>query len=89
MTSVPFTTDTIQEWLVSRVAWYMEATDEEVDPHEDITQYGMDSLHKEELALDIADQYGIELDAEQLRSQTTIHGIATVLHSEMQRKAGG
>lgn len=81
MSSTQITTDAVREWLTELIASYVELPTEEIDPDTGIVGYGIDSMHKMEMALAIEDHFGITIDPASLRDAPTIEGIAANVSS--------
>jgi acyl carrier protein len=76
MSTEPTTIESVREWLTELVASYIEVPTEEIDPETGIVEYGIDSMHKMEILVDIEDHYGVSIDAKNLRDDPTIQAIA-------------
>lgn len=69
------TRDAVTDWLIERVAFYVERDPGEIDPTKQLVIYGMDSLYTLGLAGDIEERFGIRFDATAVWDHPTIEAI--------------
>ncbi|MEV4757002.1 acyl carrier protein [Micromonospora sp. NPDC049559] len=66
----------LTDWLVERVAYYVERDPAEIDPTRQLTIYGMDSVYTLGLAGDIEEEFGVPVDPTVAWDNPTIEAIA-------------
>lgn len=66
----------IQDWLIQRVAAYVERPPGEIDPAVHLAEYGMDSVYALGLCGDIEAMYDIEVDPTLAWDHPTVSDIA-------------
>jgi acyl carrier protein len=73
---------TIQDWLVERVADYLERAPQCVDPVVPLAELGLDSVSAVNLCGEIEDRWSLEVDPVLVFEYPTIADIAAYLASE-------
>lgn len=58
----PLTVDGLRDWVLARVAYYIEGSPEDIDPDAKLVGYGLDSVYALALCGDIEDEYGLIVD---------------------------
>jgi acyl carrier protein len=56
-----FTLPDIQEWLMERVAFYLEIPQYTIDPDASLVELGLDSVYAMTLSGDVEERFGLEL----------------------------
>jgi polyketide synthase PksN len=80
----------IRDWLTERIAKYVDLPPDEVDPTENLVDFGVDSLSKAELELEIEELFQLEVEPEFFRHCLTIEDVAKALHDRVRaREIGG
>lgn len=78
-TGVEHTTTDLHEWLIGRVADYVEVAAEEIDPSAPLGDYGLDSVLALAMAAEIEDRLGVSLDPTVLWDHPTIDDLTRFL----------
>ena len=82
------TVDTYRQWLVQRVAFYLDRPPADIDPAAALAELGIDSVYAVNLCGDIEDAYDIEVDPTLAWDYPTLDAIARFLHEELGETAG-
>lgn len=75
-TGVPRTVEEVRDWLVRRVAHYVEKGREQISPSARLTDLGLDSVYAFVLCGDIEDQLGAAIDPTAVWDHSTIDALA-------------
>lgn len=75
------TTIDLQQWVIGRVAEYCRRATSDVDPDENFTNYGMDSVYALALVGDIEDQFGQQVPATTVWDHPTINKLVAFIRS--------
>jgi len=73
----------VQNWLVDRVACYLERPREEINPAVPLAECGIDSVSALNLCGDIEDEWHIDVDPTLVYDYPTIADIAAYLETEL------
>ncbi|MFE7462551.1 acyl carrier protein [Streptomyces sp. NPDC057499] len=84
--SDPITLDELQSWLITRVGEYVPDLDEEVDPHQDLGEYGLDSIAVVAFTADVEDRLAIRVEPTALWDHPTIAQLAKFLMAEREEQ---
>jgi acyl carrier protein len=71
--------DEMRSWLAARAAHYAKLHPSEIDHDTPLSQYGLDSVSAVSMAVDIEDEYGVQLDVETLWEFRTVNLLAGML----------
>ncbi|KAA2257575.1 acyl carrier protein [Solihabitans fulvus] len=71
--------DAIRDWLLDRVAFYLERPVTDLRPDVKLVEYGLDSVYALTLCGDIEDEYGLELEPTLAWDHPTVDAIVTLL----------
>jgi acyl carrier protein len=71
--------ESLQEWLTSRVAAYVQRTPEEIKANVPLSDYGLDSVYALTLSGDIEDHLGLSLDPTVMWDHPTIAALSEAL----------
>jgi len=71
--------DEMRSWLAARAAHYAKLDPAEIDYDTPLSQYGLDSVSAVSMAVDIEDEYDVQLDVETLWEFRTVNLLAKVL----------
>ncbi|MFD6393442.1 acyl carrier protein [Nocardia sp. NPDC060259] len=80
--STTHTSNTVQDWLVERVADYLGRSPHQVDPATPLAELGMDSVSAVSLCGEIEDRWSLEIDPTLVFDYPTVAAIATYLADE-------
>jgi acyl carrier protein len=69
----------MRSWLAARAAHYAKLDPSEIDYDTPLSQYGLDSVSAVSMAVDIEDEFGVQLDLETLWEFRTVNRLADVL----------
>lgn len=78
---------TLKEWLIQRIAGYLELSTSEIDPSVPLAESGIDSVAALNLCGDIEDTWGVEVDPTLAYEYPTIVAIARHLHGVLAARA--
>lgn len=78
-TSVP----RIRDWLIERVAFYLEMTAEQVDPDQLLVEIGLDSVYAMSLCGDVEERFGLLVEPTMAWDHPTVNAIAEHLSGEL------
>jgi acyl carrier protein len=81
--SAPRTPDAIRDWLVERVAYYVERPAEEIDVAEQLVDIGLDSVYALTLCGDVEDRFGLVVEPTMAWDHPTVEAIAEYLSQEL------
>ena len=79
----------LTDWLVERVAFYLERPAEAIHPDVRLAEYGMDSLYSLSVISDIEDQLNVDIDATAMRAYATINALVGHLEELLGRAPAG
>ena len=69
----------LTEWLVERVAFYLDRPAETIDPGTRLAEYGMDSLYALSVISDIEELLNVDLEATAIREYANVDALAGYL----------
>ncbi|MER5640638.1 acyl carrier protein [Kitasatospora sp. NPDC002227] len=78
----------LQDWLLERLACYLERPAAAIDPDEPLAEYGMDSVCALSLCGDLEEVFGLEVDQTLLWDHPTVRSLLGFLAEELPRTAG-
>lgn len=76
---------TIREWLVDRVAYYLELTPADIDAGVELAELGLDSVYALTLCGDVEDRFGLVVEPTMAWDHPTIDAITAHLAAELAR----
>jgi acyl carrier protein len=79
MTDTAVETARLREWVLGRVAYYIERSPADIDPDAKLVGYGLDSVYALTLCGDIEDEYGLVVDPTLAWDYPTVNAIAGYL----------
>lgn len=65
----------IREWLVERLATYLDREPQELDARTPLASYGLDSVYAQSIATELSERLRIEFDTQELIKHNTIDKI--------------
>jgi acyl carrier protein len=74
---------TLVDWLLGQVGFYLEIAAEKIDPNGKLVEYGLDSVYALSLCGDIEDEYGIEIEPTLAWDYPTVNAIAGFLTTRL------
>jgi acyl carrier protein len=77
------TADRLRDWVLGRVAYYIEATAADIDPDAKLVGYGLDSVYALTLCGDIEDEYGLVVDPTLAWDYPTVNAIVGYLAEQL------
>ncbi len=77
----------LTEWLIGRVAHYLERPVDAIDPEVDLGLYGMDSLYSLSVVSDIEDALHVNIDPAVIRQHSTINALVRYLEELLADRA--
>ncbi|MEU3430869.1 acyl carrier protein [Streptomyces gardneri] len=86
--SDPITLDELENWLVARVGEYVPDLEDAVDPHQELGEYGLDSIAVVAFTADVEDWLGIRVEPTAVWDHPTIAQLAKFLMAEREEQAG-
>jgi acyl carrier protein len=78
----------LHEWLVERIARYLEIPPAQLDPDQPFAEIGLDSVYALTLCGDIEDALGIEVEPTMAWDYPTVTVLAKGVHDELHARAG-
>lgn len=75
--------EVIRQWLVSRVAFYLELPESAVDPDAGLVEMGFDSVYALTLSGDVEDEFGLELEPTIAWDHRTVNALAARVSAEL------
>jgi acyl carrier protein len=77
--------DEMRSWLAARAAHYAKVDPSEIDYDTPLSHYGLDSVSAVSMAVDIEDEYDLQLDIETLWEYRTVNLLAGMLATTRER----
>jgi acyl carrier protein len=77
----------IQEWMIDRLGRLTGVPPQELDPHEPIRRYGLDSVALVAFVTDLEEWVGYRFDSNPLDDHPTVAGLAAFLADESAKGA--
>jgi len=71
--------DEMRSWLAARAAHYAKLRPSQIDYDTPLSQYGLDSVSAVSMAVDIEDEFGVQLDLETIWEFRTVNRLASML----------
>ena len=81
-TPTPQQTAEIRQWLIERIAFYLERPADDIDPTVPLAEAGIDSVSATSLCGDVEDRFEINADPTMVFDYPTVADIAAFIHSE-------
>jgi acyl carrier protein len=78
----PQQTAEIKQWLLERIAYYLERPADDIDPTVPLAEAGIDSVSATSLCGDVEERYEINADPTMVFDYPTVADIAAFIHSE-------
>jgi acyl carrier protein len=78
-----FSRETLTQWLVEKVAHYLEKTPDEIDPHQHLADYGLDSVYAVRLCGDLEELLKIPVEPTLAWDYPTIDEMVQFLEQEV------
>ena len=78
----------IQDWMTNRLSHLLEVTPQEIDPHEPIRRYGLDSVTLVAFIADLEEWLGYRFRSNPLTEDSTLETLAAFLAKETSADAG-
>jgi acyl carrier protein len=69
----------LRDWVLGRVAYYIEGSAADIDPDAKLVGYGLDSVYALTLCGDIEDEFGLVVDPTLAWDYPTVNAIAGYL----------
>lgn len=82
------TADDLRQWVLARVAYYIEGEPENIDPDAKLVGYGLDSVYALTLCGDIEDEYGLVVDPTLAWDYPTVNAIVGYLGEQLAAGVG-
>ncbi|WP_283133378.1 acyl carrier protein [Rhizohabitans arisaemae] len=70
------TPEALREWLTNRVAYYLDAAPDDIDPETPLAEYGLGSVYIVSVFGDFEDRYGLSLEPTLAWDHPTIEALA-------------
>ncbi|WP_405974449.1 acyl carrier protein [Streptomyces sp. NBC_00988] len=83
MTTPAVAAEEIRDWLITRVAFYLECPAKEIRGDARLAEYGLDSLYALTLCGDIEDEFGIAVSPTLAWDHPSVDAITELLHQEI------
>lgn len=77
----------LTDWLIERIAFYLDRPVDAIDPSVDLAIYGMDSLYAMSVISDIEDRLNLDIDTTTIRNYPTIKALGAHLEKLLAEKA--
>ncbi|MCC3767170.1 acyl carrier protein [Streptomyces sp. UNOC14_S4] len=74
--------DDIRSWLIERIAFYLEAPAESIDPVRKFVELGLDSVYALTMCGDIEDHFDIVVEPTVAWDHPTVDTLAAHLHGQ-------
>lgn len=78
----PQQTAEIRQWLIDRIAYYLERPADDIDPTVPLAEAGIDSVSATSLCGDVEDRFEINADPTMVFDYPTVADIAAFIYSE-------
>ena len=75
--------ETIREWLLNQVAFYLQRPVAELAGDVKLVEYGLDSVYALTLCGDIEDEYDLEIEPTLAWAYPTVDSIAELVHTKL------
>lgn len=73
----------VLSWLTMKFADWLEVTEDELDPKQAISSYGLDSISAVTLSVQLEEELGVELDTAVLWDRPTLESLADHLAEKL------
>lgn len=80
--------DELRQWVLARVAYYIEGAPDDIDPDAKLVGYGLDSVYALTLCGDIEDRYGLVVDPTLAWDYPTVNAIVGYLAEQIPAARG-
>jgi acyl carrier protein len=82
----PQQTAEIREWLIERIAYYLERPADDIDPTVPLAEAGIDSVSATSLCGDVEDRFEINADPTMVFDYPTVADIAAYIWTETEAR---
>jgi acyl carrier protein len=85
-TAVGMSVTRIRDWLLERVAFYLELPPERVRPDQELAEIGLDSVFALSLCGDVEERFGLLVEPTMAWDHPTVNAIAEHLSEELGKR---
>jgi acyl carrier protein len=75
--------DDVREWMIGRVAFYLERPATEIDPDAELVELGLDSVYALTLSGDLEERFGLTVDSTLPWDYPTVNAMAGYVVSQL------
>ncbi|WP_274563279.1 acyl carrier protein [Streptomyces spiramyceticus] len=79
-------TTVIRDWLVERIAFYLETGPEDIGTQTELVDLGLDSVYALTLCGDVEDRFGLALEPTMAWDHPTVDALTAHLAQELSRQ---
>lgn len=73
----------VRDWMIGRVAFYLERTPEDIDPDAELVELGLDSVYALTLSGDVEERFGLLVDSTLPWDYPTINALVGYVVGEL------
>ncbi|MFD3551600.1 acyl carrier protein [Streptomyces goshikiensis] len=84
--TAPVTAEDIRDWLVNRVAFYLEVPADSIPPDAKFVEMGLDSVYAMTMCGDIEDRFELEVEPTIAWDHPTVAALTKHLHDVLGRR---
>jgi acyl carrier protein len=84
MTTAPITPAELRDWLISRVAFYLDRSPDDIDAAQRLVEIGIDSIHALTLCGDVEERFGLPVETTLAWDHPTVNALTAFLHGELE-----
>ena len=72
-------TPAFRDWLIERLAYYLNYDPAHLDPTVSLCDYGLDSVYAVAVRGDVRDRFGIQLDERTVPRDSSLDGLVSIM----------
>jgi len=80
--------DEIRDWMIGRVAFYLERPPAEIDPDAELVELGLDSVYALTLSGDLEERFGLTVDSTLPWDYPTVNAMSGYVVNQLEGVGG-